>query len=127
MQQHPHARRVAVAESREVGQRHTVAPGVALGQHVGKGHFTKGEVVAVSFAVGAHGQQAVPIPVVAVLFLAGGRLVRSAEAGLVALLDVVLGPLWVWLAFGETPSAAALAGGALTFGAVAWYLARQLR
>lgn len=62
-----------------------------------------------------------------VLFLAGGRLVRSAEAGLVALLDVVLGPLWVWLAFGEVPAAAALAGGALTFGAVAWYLARQLR
>lgn len=62
-----------------------------------------------------------------VLFLAGGRLIRSAEAGLVALLDVVLGPLWVWLAFGETPSAAAFAGGALTFGAVAWYLARQLR
>lgn len=61
-----------------------------------------------------------------VLFLAGGRLVRAAEAGLVALLDVVLTPLWVWLAFGERPGGAALAGGALTLGAVAWYLARQL-
>ena len=38
-----------------------------------------------------------------ILFLAGGRLVRAAEAGLVALLDVVLTPLWVWLAFGERP------------------------
>ena len=62
-----------------------------------------------------------------ILFLAGGRLARAAEAGLVALLDVVLAPLWVWVAFAERPSGAALAGGALTFAAVAWYLARQLR
>ena len=62
-----------------------------------------------------------------ILFLAGGRRVRSAEAGLVALLDVVLGPLWVWLAFEEQPTAAALAGGALTLAAVSWYLARQLQ
>ena len=61
-----------------------------------------------------------------ILFLAGGRLVRAAEAGLVALLDVVLTPLWVWLAFGERPGNAALAGGALTLGAVSWYLARQV-
>ncbi len=62
-----------------------------------------------------------------ILFLAGGRRCRAAEAGLVALLDVVLGPLWVWLAFSEQPEPAALAGGAITFAAVAWYLLRQLR
>lgn len=61
------------------------------------------------------------------LFLAGGRRIRSAEAGLVALPDVVLGPLWVWLAFDERPSAAAMVGGALTLLAVAGYLLRQLR
>lgn len=62
-----------------------------------------------------------------VLFLMGGRLIRAAEAGLIALLDVVLAPLWVWLAFSEQPGSAALVGGALTFAAVAWYLGRQLR
>lgn len=60
-----------------------------------------------------------------VLFMAGGRLIPSAKSGLIALLDVVLGPLWVWLVFAERPGPAALAGGALTLGAVGWYLARQ--
>ena len=62
-----------------------------------------------------------------VLFLVGGRHIPSAEAGLVALLDVVLGPLWVWLAFAERPSTAALIGGALTMSAVLLYLTQQLR
>lgn len=56
------------------------------------------------------------------LFLTGGRLVPSAEAGLIGLLDVVLGPLWVWLAFREAPGTPAIAGGALVLGAVGWYL-----
>ncbi len=58
------------------------------------------------------------------LFLMGGRLIPSGEAGLLGLLDVVLGPLWVWLAFAEQPSRAALAGAACVLGAVAWYLWR---
>lgn len=62
-----------------------------------------------------------------VLFLIGGRYIPAAEAGLVALLDVVLGPLWVWVAFAEQPSAAALVGGAMTISAVALYLTRQLK
>ncbi len=61
-----------------------------------------------------------------VLFLVGGRQIPSAEAGLVALLDVVLGPLWVWLAFAERPSTAALIGSTLTMSAVLLYLTRQL-
>jgi drug/metabolite transporter (DMT)-like permease len=61
------------------------------------------------------------------LFLVGGRHIPSAEAGLVALLDVVLGPLWVWIAFAERPSAAALIGGTLTISAVVLYLMQQLR
>lgn len=57
------------------------------------------------------------------LFLTGGRYLPSGEAGLIGLLDVVLGPLWVWLAFAEQPGLAALAGGGLVFAAVFWYLA----
>lgn len=60
------------------------------------------------------------------LFLTGGRRIPSGEAGLIGLLDVVLGPLWVWLAFGETPSRAAFIGGGLVLGAVIWFLSDGL-
>jgi drug/metabolite transporter (DMT)-like permease len=58
-----------------------------------------------------------------VLALEGGRRVTPGEAGFISMLDVVLGPLWVWLAFAERPGAAVLLGGAVVLGAVAWYLA----
>jgi drug/metabolite transporter (DMT)-like permease len=56
----------------------------------------------------------------------GGRRIPAGEAGLIGLLDVVLGPLWVWLAFGETPSRAAFIGGGLVLGAVVWFLSDGL-
>jgi drug/metabolite transporter (DMT)-like permease len=56
------------------------------------------------------------------LFLTGSRYIPSGEAGLIALLDVVLGPLWVYLAFGEVPSGAALFAGTVVLAATAWYL-----
>jgi drug/metabolite transporter (DMT)-like permease len=49
----------------------------------------------------------------------GARLIPAAEVALITLLEVVLGPLWVWLALSETPSAATLAGGAIVMLAVA--------
>ncbi|MBS9478299.1 DMT family transporter [Ancylobacter radicis] len=57
-----------------------------------------------------------------VLSLMGGRYIRSGEAGFMMLIDVVLSPLWVWLAFAESVSAAQLVGGALVIAAVAFYL-----
>ncbi len=59
------------------------------------------------------------------LFLTGGRHIPSGEAGLIGLLDVVLGPVWVWLAFAEWPGRAALLGGSLVLASVVWYLAGQ--
>jgi len=56
------------------------------------------------------------------LFLTGGRRIPSGEAGLIGLLEVVLGPLWVWLGFGEVPARSAIIGGTLVLGAVVWYL-----
>ena len=53
-----------------------------------------------------------------VLFTLGIRYLPAAQAGLVALLETVLGPLWVWLAFGEGPSAMGLLGGAVVLGAL---------
>lgn len=58
-----------------------------------------------------------------VLAMEGGRLVSAGEAGFISLLDVVLGPLWVWLAFAETPTPVVLTGGLIVLGSVAWYLA----
>jgi len=60
------------------------------------------------------------------LFLMGGRHIPSGEAGLIGLLDVVLGPFWVWLAFGEQPGRAAFVGGSLVLASVFWYLSGQL-
>ena len=61
-----------------------------------------------------------------VLFLTGGRHIPSSEAGLIGLIDVVLSPLWVWLAFGEQPGQAALIGGGLVLAAVVFYLSGAL-
>jgi drug/metabolite transporter (DMT)-like permease len=48
----------------------------------------------------------------------GARLIPPAQVALISLLEVVLGPLWVWLAYGERPSAATLVGGAVVVAAV---------
>jgi drug/metabolite transporter (DMT)-like permease len=48
----------------------------------------------------------------------GARLIPAAQVALISLLEVVLGPLWVWLSIGEQPSAATLAGGAVVVAAV---------
>lgn len=60
-----------------------------------------------------------------VLSLMGGRYIRSGEAGFMMLIDVVLSPLWVWLAFAEKVGPAQLVGGALVIAAVAFYLIRD--
>ncbi len=52
------------------------------------------------------------------LLTVGARLIPSAEVALISLLEVVLGPLWVWLAYQERPAAATLAGGAVVTAAV---------
>jgi drug/metabolite transporter (DMT)-like permease len=43
---------------------------------------------------------------------------RAAQTGLLALIEPILAPLWVWLGVGEVPAGAALAGGALIIGAL---------
>ena len=52
------------------------------------------------------------------LLTAGARLIPAAQVGLITLLEVVLGPLWVWLALDERPSALTLAGGAIVLAAI---------
>lgn len=53
------------------------------------------------------------------LFLAmGTRLIPAAEVALITLLEIVLAPIWVWIAVGEAPAVATLIGGAIVVGAV---------
>jgi drug/metabolite transporter (DMT)-like permease len=48
----------------------------------------------------------------------GGRLIPAGEVALITLLEIVLGPLWVWVFLGERPPTATLVGGAIVLGAV---------
>jgi drug/metabolite transporter (DMT)-like permease len=53
-----------------------------------------------------------------VLLTIGARLIPAAQVGLITLLEVVLGPLWVWLALDETPSTLTLIGGGIVIAAI---------
>jgi drug/metabolite transporter (DMT)-like permease len=55
------------------------------------------------------------------LFVRGSRFLRTAELGLVGLLEAVLAPVWVWLALGEIPSTKTLVGGAIVLAALVGY------
>ena len=50
------------------------------------------------------------------LLTVGARLIPAAQVGLITLFEVVLGPLWVWLALDERPSTLTLVGGAIVIG-----------
>jgi drug/metabolite transporter (DMT)-like permease len=54
----------------------------------------------------------------------GARLVSAAKVALITQLENVLGPLWVWLAGIEHPSALMLAGGIIVIAAVAMEITR---
>jgi drug/metabolite transporter (DMT)-like permease len=53
-----------------------------------------------------------------VLMVMASRQLLAPEIALIALLEVVLGPLWAWLGAGETPGRATLVGGAVVVGAL---------
>lgn len=52
------------------------------------------------------------------LFVIAARVLLAAEVTLILLLEFSLGPLWVWLFIGETPTVWTMAGGALIMSAV---------
>jgi drug/metabolite transporter (DMT)-like permease len=61
---------------------------------------------------------AVQIGLGLVFLTIGARLIPAAQVALITLLEVVLGPLWVWIALSERPDVATLAGGAVVIAAV---------
>ncbi len=52
------------------------------------------------------------------LLVAASRHLRATELGLLALLEPILGPIWVWALLGEHPGRVALVGGAIVLCAV---------
>ena len=55
-----------------------------------------------------------------IMFTTGIRLIPSADAGLISVLESVLAPLWVWFVFAENPGTLTLIGGAIVIAAVTW-------
>jgi drug/metabolite transporter (DMT)-like permease len=52
------------------------------------------------------------------LLVVAARHLSATELALLALLEVLLGPLWAWLGAGEVPAASTVLGGALVLGAL---------
>jgi len=79
------------------------------------------------FTIGAHDflllafMGMVQLGLALVLFVHGAKHLPATEVALIALLEPVLAPVWVWIGIGETPSPFALAGGAIVLFALAGY------
>lgn len=54
------------------------------------------------------------------LFTLGSKHVPAAQLALLAMLEVVLAPVWVWIGVGETPSFMTLIGGIIITGAITY-------
>jgi len=52
------------------------------------------------------------------LVVLGARYVPAAQVGLLALIEPVLAPIWVWMGVGEVPSLATIVGGTIIFLAI---------
>jgi len=62
-----------------------------------------------------------------ILFTAGARLIPAAQAGLITLIEIVLGPLWVWLIYREEPDTLTIVGGSVIVCAVLLHAFAELR
>ena len=54
------------------------------------------------------------------LLIAGSKHVPAAQLALLAMLEVVLNPIWVWLGAGEVPATATLIGGLVILSAISY-------
>jgi drug/metabolite transporter (DMT)-like permease len=61
------------------------------------------------------------------LFMRGAPHLTAAQVGLLTLLEVILAPIWVWLAFAEVPAPLSLIGGAIVLSALVVHSALSLR
>jgi drug/metabolite transporter (DMT)-like permease len=57
----------------------------------------------------------------------GARLIPAAEVALITLLEIVLGPLWVWIVLGERPALIAVIGGVVIIFAVVLQMTQRVQ
>jgi drug/metabolite transporter (DMT)-like permease len=67
------------------------------------------------------------VPFAMAMLAAGARYLPAAEVALLLLIEVVLGPLWVWWILGEEPPTTTLIGGAVILFSVAAHALMTLR
>lgn len=60
-------------------------------------------------------------------FLRGAPYLLAAEVGLLALLETVLAPVWVWIGVGEVPATTTIIGGGIVITALAAHSALGIR
>jgi drug/metabolite transporter (DMT)-like permease len=87
--------------------------GYIAGGHAGGG-FQVGLPQMLLLALMGPLQLSIPL----IWYAKGARAVPAVTLSLVAMLDVVLNPLWSWLGVGEIPTQSAFIGGAIIMGAV---------
>jgi drug/metabolite transporter (DMT)-like permease len=61
------------------------------------------------------------------LLTMGSRLIPATENALISTIETPLGPAWVWLAFGEVPTRAAMVGGTIVLSAVIGHVVAESR
>ena len=61
------------------------------------------------------------------LLINGAKQVPAAKVTLLAMLEVILSPVWVWLAVGEVPTIATLVGGAFIIIAISYQIMRATK
>jgi drug/metabolite transporter (DMT)-like permease len=72
----------------------------------------------------------VVVPAATLMLSLGPQYMPGSHVTLIMLLEILLGPLWVWMMLRETPSMATVMGGALVLATVlthSWFGARRAR
>jgi drug/metabolite transporter (DMT)-like permease len=62
-----------------------------------------------------------------ILFMRGAPYLTAAQVGLLTLLEIILAPIWVWLAFAELPAPLSLAGAVVVLSVLVAHSAFSLR
>lgn len=107
-----------------------MTPAIAIG---GAGAAIVGAIAGADVSIGAGDLLllallgVVILPISLTLITRATHHVPAPEVNLVALLETLLGPLWVWLVIGERPSGEVLTGGLLVVGAVTIHSILALR
>ncbi len=63
---------------------------------------------------------AIQIGVSYIIFNEGIKYVSATESMIIATLEAMFNPIWVFIGIGETPSVYSIIGGAIIFGAIIW-------